>query len=69
MKNLEKDVNEVKITELETSSKTIECETCALIKTHHMMSRRTDQEKSAEHSLERVRFDLISMIEIYNDHS
>jgi hypothetical protein len=37
MKNLEKDVNEVKITEPETSSKTIECETCALTKAHHMV--------------------------------
>jgi hypothetical protein len=68
IKNLKKGVDEIKITEPETSSKTIECETCALIKAHHMMSRRSGQEESAEHPLERVRYDLIQMTEAYNDH-
>ncbi len=68
IKNLKKEVDEIKITELETSAKTIKCETCALIKAHHMMSRRSDQEKSVEHSLEQVRYDLIQMTKVYNDH-
>lgn len=37
VKNLEKGVDGVKITEPETSPKTVECETCALTKAHHMV--------------------------------
>jgi hypothetical protein len=47
--------------------KTIECETCAFIKIHQMIFRRLDHSESTRYSLNRIEFDLISMIEIYND--
>ncbi len=66
--NLELKVTEVKVINL--PALIIEkCETCALTKAHQMMSRRTGQKESTDFLLERMRYDLISMIEAYNgDH-
>ncbi len=40
---------------------------CALIKAHHLISRRLDQFESTNYSLDRVDFDLILMHRVYND--
>jgi hypothetical protein len=60
-------VNEIKIDDLDSASSINRCETCALIKTHEILSRRIDQKESIDHSLNRVDYDLISMNEKYND--
>ncbi len=65
--HLKNAVNEIKIDDLESASSNNQCETCALIKKHYLMSRRIDQKESIDHSLSRIEYDLISMIENYND--
>jgi hypothetical protein len=60
-------VDEIKIDDLESASSINKCETCALIKTHEIVSRRIDQKESIDHSLSRIDYDLISMNEKYND--
>ncbi len=60
-------INEIKIDDLNSASSINRCETCALIKTHEIVSRRIDQKESIDHSLNRVDYDLISMNEKYND--
>ncbi len=65
--HLKNAVNEIKIDNLESTSSSNQCETCAFIKKHHLMSRRIDQKESIDHSLSRVEYDFISMIEDYND--
>jgi hypothetical protein len=61
------EVNKMKINDLDSTSTVNWCETCVLIKTHKIMSRRSKQEKSIDYSLNRVDYDLISMNEKYND--
>jgi hypothetical protein len=67
-------INEIKIDNLESASSINKCETCALIKTHEIVSRRIDQKETIDYSLDRVDYalnrvdyDLISMNERYND--
>ncbi len=65
--NLEKEIDETKIKENAAMLSTIECETCALIKTHHLISRRIDQSKKTLYSFDRIGYDLILMQSTYND--
>jgi hypothetical protein len=65
--HLAEKVNEIKVNDLESASSINKCETCALIKTHEIVSRRIDQKESIDHSLSRIDYDLISMNEKYND--
>jgi hypothetical protein len=65
--HLKSAVNEIKIDDLESASSNNQCETCAFIKKHYLMFRQIDQKKSIDHSLNRIEYDLISMIENYND--
>jgi hypothetical protein len=60
-------VNEIKVDELESASSTTRCETCALIKTHKIVFRRIEHDKSIDHSLSRIDYDFISMNEKYNE--
>jgi hypothetical protein len=60
-------INEIKINDFESASSTIECETCALIKTHEIVFRRIEHEESIDHSLNRIDYDFISMNEKYNE--
>jgi hypothetical protein len=60
-------IDEVKIDDFDSASSTNRCETCALIKTHEIVSRRIDQKESIDHSLNRIDYDFISMNEKYND--
>ncbi len=60
-------VDEIKIDDLDSASSINRCETCALIKTHDIVSRRIDQKEFVDYSLNRVDYDLISMNEKYND--
>jgi hypothetical protein len=60
-------IDEVKVDDLDSASSINRCETCALIKTHEIVSRRIDQKESIDHSLNRVVYDLISMNEKYNE--
>jgi hypothetical protein len=60
-------VNEIKIDDLDSTSSINRCETCALIKTHEIVSRRLEQKESIDYSLSRVDYDLISMNEKYNE--
>ncbi len=60
-------INEIKIDNLESASSINQCETCAFIKTHEIVSRRIDQKESIDHSLSRIYYDLISRNEKYND--
>ncbi len=60
-------VDEVKVDDFESTSSINRCETCALTKTHEIVSRRIDQKESIDHSLSRIDYDLISMNERYND--
>ncbi len=65
--NLAQNVNDAKVKENNSILKTTECETCAFIKTHQMISRRLEHNELTRYLLERIKFDLILMIEIYND--
>jgi hypothetical protein len=65
--HLAEKINEVKINDFDSISTINRCETCVLIKTHEIMSRRSRQEESIDYSLNRVDYDLISMNEKYND--
>ncbi len=60
-------IDEIKINDLDSASTINRCETCALIKTHEIMFRRSKQEESIVYSLYRVDYDLISMNEKYNE--
>ncbi len=60
-------VNEIKVNDLDSALFINRCETCALIKTHEIMSRRFEQKKSIDYSLNRIDYDLISMNEKYNE--
>jgi hypothetical protein len=60
-------IDEIKVDDLDSASSINRCETCALIKTHEIVSRRIDQKESINHSLSRVDYDLISMNKKYND--
>jgi hypothetical protein len=64
---LEKSIDDVKIIDDLSVFTTTACETCALIKTHHVISRRFEQFESASYSLDRINFDLILMHRAYND--
>ncbi len=65
--HLAEKIKEVKIDDLESASSINKCETCVLTKTHEIVSRRIDQKKSIDHSLNRIDYDLISMNEKYNE--
>ncbi len=60
-------VDEIKIDDLDSTSSINRCETCALIKTHEIVSRRLEQKESIDYSLSRIEYDLISMNEKYNE--
>jgi hypothetical protein len=65
--HLAEKVDEIKVDDLESASSINRCETCALTKTHEIVSRRIDQKESIDHSLSRIDYDLISMNEKYNE--
>jgi hypothetical protein len=65
--HLEKAIDDVKIINNSSVFTTITCETCALIKTHHVISRRLNQFESIGYFLDKVDFDLIFMHRAYND--
>ncbi len=65
--HLEKSIDDVKIIDDSSVLTTIACETCAFIKTHHVISRRLEQFESASYLLNRINFDLIFMHRAYND--
>ncbi len=65
--HLKNAMNEIKIDDFELISLSNQCETYLFIKKHHLMSRQIDQKKSIDHSLNRVEYDFILMIENYND--
>jgi excinuclease UvrABC ATPase subunit len=58
--HLAEKIDEIKVDDLESTSSINRCETCALIKTHEIASRRIDQKESIDHSLNRIDHDLIS---------
>ncbi len=60
-------INEVKINNLDSASTINWCETCVLIKTHEIMSRRSKQEELIDYLLSRVDYDLILINEKYNE--
>jgi hypothetical protein len=60
-------INEIKIDDLDSASLINRCETCVLIKTHELMSRRFEQKESIDYFWSRVDYDLISMNERYNE--
>ncbi len=60
-------IDEIKVDDFDSASTTNRCETCVLIKTHELMSRRFEQKESIDYSLNRVDYDLISMNEKYNE--
>jgi hypothetical protein len=65
--HLAEKIDEVKVDDLESTSSINKCESCALIKTHEIVSRRIEHEESIDRSLSRIDYDLISMNEKYND--
>ncbi len=65
--HLAEKIDEIKINDFDSASTINRCETCVLIKTHEIMSRRSKQEESIDYSLSRVDYDLISMNEKYNE--
>ncbi len=67
IEHLEKAIDDVKIIDDSFVLTTAACETCALIKTHHLISRRFDEFESTSYSFDRVNFDLIFMHHAYND--
>jgi hypothetical protein len=60
-------INEIKIDDLDSASSINRCETCVLIKTHELVSRRFEQKESIDYSLSRIDYDLTSMNEKYNE--
>jgi hypothetical protein len=67
IEHLEKAIDDVKIIDDSSVFTTAACETCALIKAHHVISRRLDQFESVNYFLDRMSFDLIFMHRSYND--
>ncbi len=67
IEHLEKTIDDVKIIDDLFVFTTIACETCALIKTHHVISRRFNQFESTDYFLNKINFDLIFMHRAYND--
>jgi hypothetical protein len=65
--HLAEKINEIKNNDLDSASTINRCETCVLINTHEIMSRRFEQEESIDYSLNRIDYDLISMNEKYNE--
>ena len=65
--HLAEKIDEIKVDDLESASSINRCETCALTKTHEIVSRRIDQKESTDYSLSRVDYDLILMNERYNE--
>jgi hypothetical protein len=65
--HLAEKVDEIKVDDLDSASSINRCETCVLIKTHEIMSRRFEQKESIDYSLNRIDYDLISMNEKYNE--
>src|SRR2546430_10095078 len=66
IEHLEEAVTGAKVTNLNTTSKVIDCEDCSLAKAHEIISRRSDTENPADEPLERVAYDLIPMTRGYN---
>jgi hypothetical protein len=60
-------IKKMKIDDFDLASFINRCETCALIKTHEIMSRRLEQKKSIDYLLNRIDYDLISMNEKHNE--
>ncbi len=67
IEHLEKAIDDVKIIDNLFILSTIACKTCAFIKTHRVISRRFEQFKSINYSLNKIDFDLIFMHRAYND--
>jgi hypothetical protein len=65
--HLAEKIDEIKVDDSESAPSINRCETCALTKTHEIVSRRIDQKEPADHPLSRVDYDLISMNEKYNE--
>ncbi|KAI1004940.1 hypothetical protein K3495_g3273 [Podosphaera aphanis] len=53
----------------ERSPKTVECKTCALSKSHQVISRSSEKEHPETKPFERITVDLIPIIEAYNSHT
>ncbi len=60
-------IDEVKIDNFDLASTINRCETCVLIKTHELVSRRFEQKESIDYFLSRIDYDLISMNEKYKE--
>jgi hypothetical protein len=65
--HLAEKIDEIKINDLDSTSSIDRYETCVLIKTHELMSRRFEQKESIDYFLSRINYDLISMNEKYNE--
>jgi hypothetical protein len=65
--HLEKSIDDVKIIDDSSVLTTIACETCVLIKTYYVISRRFKQFESTNYSLDKINFNLIFMHRAYND--
>jgi hypothetical protein len=55
--HLAEKINEIKIDDLNSTSTINRCETCVLIKTHELVSRRFEQKESIDYSLNRIDHD------------
>jgi hypothetical protein len=60
-------VNQIKIDDFDSASSINRCETCVLIKTHELVSRRFEQEESINYSMNRIDYDLIFINKKYNE--
>jgi hypothetical protein len=67
IEHFEKAIDDVKIIDDLFIFTTTACETCVLIKAHHLISRWLDQFESTSYSLSRINFNLIFMHHVYND--
>jgi hypothetical protein len=67
IEHLEKAIDDVKIIDDSSVFITTACDTCAFIRTHHVISRRLDQFESTNYLLNRINFDLIFMHRAYKD--
>jgi hypothetical protein len=65
--HLAEKVYEIKVDDLESTSSTIKCEMCVLIKTYEIVFRRIEHEESIDYSLSRIEYYFISMNEKYNN--
>lgn len=67
--NLEKSAENSKVISPESAPSTNQCEACALIKAHKLISRRPGYEETADRPFQRTGFDLIPQHEGYNENN